>query len=487
MITTKKTKILAVNFGGIGDEILFLPTLETIRKLLPDCDLTLLLEPRSRSVEQVTRLLDRVVTFDIKKRPLAVADLMQLVSLLRAGSYDIVISSGSSPQVAVMLFLSGIPIRIGYDSGALSRKMLTAPVKLNRAQYAGGMYHDLTSGLERVLQDELFVRTLPHYQAANSSVSGSRRKPEQKLTEKMKFERTASGTTVKSVHSITTLSMEEEAARLRATAEDGGAQPGSVRGGGTAEENAGSHAANTTNSGSREDGNGGTTSGASNNATSNAGAATPVSTYNTPPEHVPQIDVPTDSMQRMIDFLEEGTLKGANIKRVLLHPGTSRLAIEKGIIKTWDPKYWAELVKKLTGVPDVEVLLAGGPDDEEIIKQIVAQVPNQPNFRNCYGITKSLADLAALTNLSDILVCVDSAPMHIGVGLRKRMVALFAPTDAKHLLPADPKFIALKTATGDEATTPLLSSPGVQLPPSIVFQSVLDQFQAAKAQGSSRA
>jgi hypothetical protein len=36
----KPTRVLAINLGGIGDEILFLPARENVRKAVPDCDLT---------------------------------------------------------------------------------------------------------------------------------------------------------------------------------------------------------------------------------------------------------------------------------------------------------------------------------------------------------------------------------------------------------------------------------------------------------------
>ena len=44
-------------------------------------------------------------------------------------------------------------------------------------------------------------------------------------------------------------------------------------------------------------------------------------------------------------------------------------------------------------------------------------------------MTKSLADLAALIAISDLLICVDSAPMHMAVGLNKPLLAIFGPTN----------------------------------------------------------
>ena len=106
-----------------------------------------MLEPRSKAVKDITDLIDDIKLFDIKKQPLLPGDYLQLCHILRSGNYQTIISSGSSPLVACLLFISGIKQRIGYDSGLLSRLLLTNAVKLNKNQYAANMYHDLVQGL----------------------------------------------------------------------------------------------------------------------------------------------------------------------------------------------------------------------------------------------------------------------------------------------------------------------------------------------------
>lgn len=352
----KTNKILAVNFGGIGDEVLFLPTLKTLREAYPKAHITLLLEPRSRSIEQITDLIDDTITFDIKKRPLFLADIAELVRLIQDGDYELILSSGSSKMVSILLYLGGANWRIGYDSGPLSRMLLTHPVKLNREQYASDMYHDLAVGLI------------------------------------------------------------ESAAR---------------NGSGT----------------------------------------------------VPEIHIPSDSMARMEEFLRGSDIK-SGASKILLHPGTSRLAVEKGIIKTWEIKDWIEFINKLDQDPDCQPILAGGPDDVEIIKEIQAGTPAKSKLISSAGKTKSLSDLAALTKLCDVLVCVDSAPMHIAVGARKPVVAMFGPTDEAKLLPKHPLFVAMRAAT---ASQPTLAVRGVQLPPDDVYQSVKCLLKELKVQGNSLA
>jgi ADP-heptose:LPS heptosyltransferase len=375
-------KILTINFGGIGDEILFLPTLKEVKRLLPSCRISLILEPRSKSVKEVSNLVDEVLLFDIKKKPLKPGDYLELLNLTRSSKYDLVISSGSSPMVAMLLFASGIPIRIGYGTSALSRLLLTHPVPLNKEQYAGNMYHDLSGGLARYLGQE------------ESSQQKSRQAAVIQIPEV--YVQESSRERMKAA-------LAEEEAQLEARLKDL---------------------------------NGATAADTDINTTSGAAAKTK--------------------------------------KRLLLHPGTSRLAVQKGIIKTWESKHWLDLIRKLLKLDNTEVILAGGPDDEEVMKDLQAELGEEAKrIINFYGKTKSLADLAALIEMTDLFICVDSAPMHVAVGLNKKVVALFGPTEPAKLIPQTKNFCALTDASA-QVVRSLLDGLGVRLLPDTVFQSSLD-------------
>ncbi|NJL72229.1 MAG: hypothetical protein HC888_11925 [Candidatus Competibacteraceae bacterium] len=69
-------------------------------------------------------------------------------------------------MVAMLLFGSGIPIRIGYDSGSPVKCLLTHPVKLDKEQYAGNMYHDLTRGLRAISTRNIRVKPFALMKAA---------------------------------------------------------------------------------------------------------------------------------------------------------------------------------------------------------------------------------------------------------------------------------------------------------------------------------
>ena len=59
-------RILFINFGGLGDEILFLPTIQSVKKEFPDSHITLALEERSKGISQLTNSIDELIFANIK-------------------------------------------------------------------------------------------------------------------------------------------------------------------------------------------------------------------------------------------------------------------------------------------------------------------------------------------------------------------------------------------------------------------------------------
>ena len=288
--------ILAINFGGIGDEIFFLPTLISLKKEYPNSKITLALEPRSKSVKDLTNVIDDLFLIDIKGKN-KYLELLKLVFLAQKGHFDMVVSSGGNKLISILLAMTGIKKRYGYDTGKLSHILLTQTVPLNKKQYACAMYHDLI---------------------------------------------------------------------------------------------------------------------------------TPITNYKT---KLPEINV--NSQEKIPNS-------------VLIHPGVSKMSINKGMIKTVGADVWADVVSLLLE-QGKHVMLAGGPDDKEVIESILTKVDvNSHNFTNYYGKTKSLKDLAVLIGQAEKFICSDSAPLHVGVAMKTRTFAIFGPTDDKMLIPQSDLVTAIK-------------------------------------------
>ncbi len=142
MKNTNCKKTLFINFGGIGDEILFLPAIEGYKKLFGNSKITLCTEPRSKGIKNLSSYIDEIITVDIKAGGVRkYINVLKLIVSLWFKGYDTVISSGKSPFVPIILFLSGIKIKAGYKTK--TSKLLTYQVPLNENCYAGNMYFDL--------------------------------------------------------------------------------------------------------------------------------------------------------------------------------------------------------------------------------------------------------------------------------------------------------------------------------------------------------
>ena len=290
--------ILAINFGGIGDEIFFLPALISLKKEFPEAKITLALEPRSKSVKDLTNIIDDLFLIDVKGKN-KYTELLKLVYLARKGHFDMVFSSGGNKFISILLTLTGIKKRYGYDTGKLSKILLTKAVPLNKNQYACAMYHDLI---------------------------------------------------------------------------------------------------------------------------------TPVTNYKT---YIPEINV---ERQEKIP------------NSVLIHPGVSKMSLQKGMVKTVTADVWAQTVDLLLE-KGKHVILAGGPDDKEVVETILSRITLHSSlFTNYYGKTNSLKDLAVLIGKAEKFICSDSAPLHVAVAMGTKTYVIFGPTDDKKLIPQSENVIPIKAS-----------------------------------------
>ncbi|MBO1350426.1 MAG: glycosyltransferase family 9 protein [Hormoscilla sp. GUM202] len=137
-------RVVALVPGGIGDQILFFPTLEDLKQSYPSATIDVIVEPRAKGAYRVCKSVNEVIPFDFKDCNSA-ADWGNLLGVIRDREYEVALSLGQRWAVGLLLWLTGIPTRVGY-SGPCSL-FLTNPVPLKTEQYAASMYHDLLQGL----------------------------------------------------------------------------------------------------------------------------------------------------------------------------------------------------------------------------------------------------------------------------------------------------------------------------------------------------
>lgn len=137
-------RVLALVPGDIGNQILFFPTLETIKQQYPQASIDVLVEPSSKKAYRVCKNVDDVLVFDFQDRN-SFADYLNLLGTVRDREYDVLISLKTTWRIKLLLWLNGIPTRVGYqDDSAI---YLSAAVTRKSEQYTAQMYHDLLTGL----------------------------------------------------------------------------------------------------------------------------------------------------------------------------------------------------------------------------------------------------------------------------------------------------------------------------------------------------
>lgn len=138
-------RVVALVPGGIGDQILFFPTLDDLKQNYPNVEIDVVVEPRAKSAYRVSKSVSDVIGFDFKDRN-SPADWANLLGVVRDRYYDAALSLGRSWGVGLLLWLTGTPVRVGY-ANSLGNLFLTNAVPLKPDQYAAQMYHDLLQGL----------------------------------------------------------------------------------------------------------------------------------------------------------------------------------------------------------------------------------------------------------------------------------------------------------------------------------------------------
>lgn len=137
-------RILALIPGSIGNQLLFFPTLESITRQYPQAAVDVLVEPSSKKVYRVCKNVDEVLVFDFQDRN-SFADYLNLLGIMRDREYDAVISLKTTWRIKLLLWLNGIPTRVGFQDDSPLYLSNTVPWKPE--QYKAEMYHDLVGGL----------------------------------------------------------------------------------------------------------------------------------------------------------------------------------------------------------------------------------------------------------------------------------------------------------------------------------------------------
>ncbi len=108
---SRRQKIVVARYRLIGDSILSIPFLRALRRQNPQAEIHLLIGDDAISLMAHCPYVDKVITFEPRK-----LGYWQAMRLVRRERYDVAYILKRSLSSAMMMFLAGIPERIGFDT-----------------------------------------------------------------------------------------------------------------------------------------------------------------------------------------------------------------------------------------------------------------------------------------------------------------------------------------------------------------------------------
>ncbi|MCB9771170.1 MAG: lipopolysaccharide heptosyltransferase II [Candidatus Omnitrophica bacterium] len=124
----KFESILVVNVNWLGDVIFAIPVFKALRKQYPQARISCLAVGRVKDILQCIPQIDDIIVYDEKKRDRGIFRKLALIQSLRRKKFDAVFLLHGSWSRALIMFLAGIPVRVGYETKK-GKRFLTHTVK----------------------------------------------------------------------------------------------------------------------------------------------------------------------------------------------------------------------------------------------------------------------------------------------------------------------------------------------------------------------
>ena len=137
-------RIVAFVPGGVDEQILFFPALDSLKQSYPQAEIDVVVEPRAKVAYRVSKSVNDVLAFDYLDRN-SPADWANLLGVLRDRYYTGALCTGRNWSIGLLLWLAGIPTRICYDNSP-GKLFYTDTVPFKPNQYKADAYYDLLQG-----------------------------------------------------------------------------------------------------------------------------------------------------------------------------------------------------------------------------------------------------------------------------------------------------------------------------------------------------
>ena len=142
-------KILLRGTNWIGDAVMTLPAVASIRQTFPSAEITILAKPWVAEVYKLSPDIDRIFLFREPGIHQGISGKVKLAAELKREGFEVAIYLQNAIEAAIIGWLAGIPVRAGFDSDCRGF-LLTHPVhrtKEIRAVYQVDYYLEMVKSL----------------------------------------------------------------------------------------------------------------------------------------------------------------------------------------------------------------------------------------------------------------------------------------------------------------------------------------------------
>ena len=113
---------------------------------------------------------------------------------------------------------------------------------------------------------------------------------------------------------------------------------------------------------------------------------------------------------------------GISGKFAVFSPGSA----ESSKIRLWKNSKWSELANQTSKKLKIPIVLVGGPDIFEMNEEIIKKIKDKRKAHNAAGKT-TVRELFELIRRAELVISIDSGPMHVGAAQGTPTIGLFSP------------------------------------------------------------
>ena len=103
-------RVVVRGTNWVGDSVMTVPALRALRRVLPKAEITLVVRPGAKGIFSEVKFVDDLLIYDRR----GVASVISQIKQWRQHHFDLAVLFQNAFEAALIPFLAGVPLRLGY-------------------------------------------------------------------------------------------------------------------------------------------------------------------------------------------------------------------------------------------------------------------------------------------------------------------------------------------------------------------------------------